>query len=531
MSRASIMPWARQEEDVQTAQQFMQALRARPDHEIAEEAYIPSDANVYTNSLKIGNHSWIAGEAIVRGDIEIGEHCTVNAKACISGKVKMGNGVRIASLTTIVGFNHGFDDITKPVYQQPCSFKGIVIEDDVWVGANVVITDGVTVGEHSILAAGSVVVKDVPPYSIVGGNPAKVIRDRRQPKRNDLQKAIANVNEQASNDWKAVLANSVVEHNGEQIYSDCQRGQPTVRAWCDAVEIARFFDDTPALASKDALIDRLQSYQEPKYGLILSPGAAIPERKDLVNIPDAYHFLAVGYALECLGSHVRDEITAITELSAEEIFEHVEGRDWVEGGWGCGSWWDCYGTGMYHNLKYHNKENNNRPEHMFGWLNTHCNPATGMWSPPSHKQGWLQAVNGFYRLTRGTYAQYGQALPFPESSIDTILSHCRLNEDFIEKNVTACNVLDIVHPLWLCAKQTDHRKDEIRQIMEKQVVAISKRWHKDLGFAFSKEYQPGLQGTEMWLSIFAIAVDYLGLSDELCYKPHGVHRLPPAYQL
>ena len=529
MSKVSVMPWIRTAEDIQEAQDHMNMLRAQPDHYIASEAYIPEDALVYTKSLHIDDHSYIASGAQVRGDVKIGKYCTINANACISGTVTMGDGVRIASLTTIVGFNHGFDDITKPVYQQPCSSKGINIGDDVWIGANVVICDGVTIGSHSIVAAGSVVVKNVPEYSIVGGSPARVIRDRRQPKRSSVEQAASTIGQQAAEDWKDVLKNCEVTNEDGTIYLDPQHNKPTVRAWCDAVEIARFFDELPPLASKDELVSRLQSCQEDKYGLLLSPHLSAPERKDLVTLPDGYHFLAVGYALECLGSNVRDEIKAIGMLSPEEIYQHVESRDWVEGGWGCGSWFDHYGTGMYHNLKYHDADN--RPEYMFGWLNTHCNPATGMWSPPSQTQGWLQAVNGFYRLTRGTYAQFGQDLPYPESSIDTILSHCRMNDNFIEKNVTACNVLDVIHPLWLCAKQTDHRKDEITAIFEAQLIAISKRWHAGKGFSFKPDIEPGLQGTEMWLSIAAIAADYLGVGDLLGYKPHGVHRLPPAHQL
>jgi len=63
-----------------------------------------------------------------------------------------------------------------PISRQKQSTSMIVIEDEVWIGANVVIVAGVTVGKHSVIAAGSVVTKDVPPFSIVVGNPAKVLK-------------------------------------------------------------------------------------------------------------------------------------------------------------------------------------------------------------------------------------------------------------------------------------------------------------------------------------------------------------------
>lgn len=520
------MPWQRQAEDIEAAQDFIQALRDRPNHSIADDAYVAPGADIHTESLAIGSQSWIAAHTLIRGNLSMGEHCSINPRVSIAGKVRMGDGVRIASFTTIIGFDHGIEDTSTPIFQQPCIQKGIHIGDDVWIGANVVICDGVQIGSHSVIAAGAIVVKDVPDYSLVGGNPARVIRDRRKPRRPSVEAALAESGERANDQWKNILRHCEAEIDGERIYLDPQKGQASVRAWCDAIEIARFFNEVPPLESAEGLIERLQSYQEPRYGLILSPGNQPPERKKLVHLPEGYHFLAVGYALECLGSHIRDEIKAISELSLGEVYAHLDTLNWTEHGWSCGDWVDIYTTGLYHNLRYH--ETTTRPEPIFGWLNTHCNPSTGMWSPPLQTDGWLQAVNGFYRLTRGSYAQFGHPLPYPESSIDTLLSHCRYYGNFLEKDITACNVLDIVHPLWLCSRQSDHRRDEIRAIMETQVLAIHKRWEKNRGFAFCPgAMKPGLQGTEMWLSILAIAADYLGLGKALGFQPQGVHRLAP----
>lgn len=140
----------------------------------APTAYVAAEAATLTIYLVLGEQSWIASHALVRGDVEFGAHITVNPYAMISGKVPCGDGVRIASHVSIVGFNHGFDDPSVPIHTQKHESLGIVIEDDVWIGANAVVLDGVTMGKGAVIAAGAVVSKDVPPMASVGGVPAKV---------------------------------------------------------------------------------------------------------------------------------------------------------------------------------------------------------------------------------------------------------------------------------------------------------------------------------------------------------------------
>jgi acetyltransferase-like isoleucine patch superfamily enzyme len=74
------------------------------------------------------------------------------------------------------GLNHGYQDITIVPRKQPLTKKMIIIEDEVWVGANSVIVAGITIGKHSVIGAGSVVTKDIPPFSVAIGNPARVIK-------------------------------------------------------------------------------------------------------------------------------------------------------------------------------------------------------------------------------------------------------------------------------------------------------------------------------------------------------------------
>ena len=110
--------------------------------------------------------------------------------------------MRIASHASIVGFNHGFDDPNVPIHAQKHYSAGIVIEDDVWIGANAVILDGVTVGKGAVIAAGAVVSKDVPPLAIVAGVPAKVVRRRGELAAASRRRGIAMLRSSAWAIWR-----------------------------------------------------------------------------------------------------------------------------------------------------------------------------------------------------------------------------------------------------------------------------------------------------------------------------------------
>ncbi len=114
------------------------------------------------------------------GNIEIGERCSINPYSILygHGNLKIGNDVLIAAHTIIIPANHVFDNVEKPINIQGISAKGITIEDNVWIGAGCKILDGVTIGKGAIIAAGAVVNKNVPPYTIVGGVPAKELKKR-----------------------------------------------------------------------------------------------------------------------------------------------------------------------------------------------------------------------------------------------------------------------------------------------------------------------------------------------------------------
>ncbi|KDN75068.1 acyltransferase [Streptomyces olindensis] len=114
------------------------------------------------------------------GSITIGSDCSLNNYVVLygAGGITVGDGCRIATGVVIVAFNHGVDDLTLPIRCQPITARGVVVEDDAWIGARSILLDGVTVGSGSVIGAGSVVTRDVPAYAMVAGNPARVLRRR-----------------------------------------------------------------------------------------------------------------------------------------------------------------------------------------------------------------------------------------------------------------------------------------------------------------------------------------------------------------
>ena len=113
--------------------------------------------------------------------LEIGDYSAIGAQSFIGcqGGVKIGSNVIMGPGVRIFSENHNYDDISVPIRLQGESRKGVVVEDDCWVGSGVTILDGVTIGSGSLIAAGSVVAKSIPPFSVVAGVPAKVIKVRK----------------------------------------------------------------------------------------------------------------------------------------------------------------------------------------------------------------------------------------------------------------------------------------------------------------------------------------------------------------
>ena len=114
------------------------------------------------------------------GTIKIGSRCSINPYTIIygHGNTIIGDNVLIAGHCMIIPSNHNYSNKTIPIKNQGQSKKGIIIQNDVWIGHGCTILDGVTIGEGAIISAGCVVNKNVPPYSINGGVPSRIIKMR-----------------------------------------------------------------------------------------------------------------------------------------------------------------------------------------------------------------------------------------------------------------------------------------------------------------------------------------------------------------
>ena len=114
------------------------------------------------------------------GDVTIGDYTRIGIHCTVIGPVCIGDHVNLAQGITVTALNHNFADSSRKIDEQGISTQPVVIGDDVWIGANAVILPGVTIGRHVVVAAGAVVTKDVPDYSLVAGIPAKVIKELRK---------------------------------------------------------------------------------------------------------------------------------------------------------------------------------------------------------------------------------------------------------------------------------------------------------------------------------------------------------------
>lgn len=134
------------------------------------------------NDVSLGIFCWIGTqieENHTKPKLTIGNRVHIGAYSMIlaADEILIGNNIIMSERVTIVDHIHDYRDVNVPVIDQPIKSTGrIVIENGCFIGINAVITGGVRVGEHSIIGANAVVTRDVPPFTVVGGVPAKIIK-------------------------------------------------------------------------------------------------------------------------------------------------------------------------------------------------------------------------------------------------------------------------------------------------------------------------------------------------------------------
>ena len=127
------------------------------------------------------NNCRIAANVYLHGPIEVGENVSINQHCHMEGPIWIGKDSRIGPSTSIFAFDHNFDESETLIRSQKVKSEGVHIGEDVWIGANVSIVDGVTIGAHSVVGIASVVTKNIPEYEVWAGNPCKKIGERKRP--------------------------------------------------------------------------------------------------------------------------------------------------------------------------------------------------------------------------------------------------------------------------------------------------------------------------------------------------------------
>jgi acetyltransferase-like isoleucine patch superfamily enzyme len=171
---------------------WAQAWQAALQQELSElenirfgtHCFIAPQANIFAEpgrTIDIGDNTAIAADTFIHGPVTIGKNVGINHGCSLDGGRKgitIGDNCRIASGVAMYAFDHGMAS-NAPIYQQPTRSQGIHLGCDVWIGSRACIRDGVNIADHAVVGIGAVVTHDVPAFSIVAGNPARIIGNRK----------------------------------------------------------------------------------------------------------------------------------------------------------------------------------------------------------------------------------------------------------------------------------------------------------------------------------------------------------------
>ncbi|MEX1368080.1 MAG: acyltransferase [Nannocystaceae bacterium] len=191
MQRMAWMPWLyhRAKPEIRAwAEPWQRRLQARlcavEQVTLGEGCFIAPDAQLFAEprrEIVLGDRCSVAAGCFVHGPVELGDEVSLNPRVVLDGGaagIAIGTGTRIAADVHVYAWDHGTAP-ERPIRDQPVRSRGITIGTDVWIGAGAGITDGVRIGDHAVVGLHAVVTRDVPPWAIVAGVPARVVGDRR----------------------------------------------------------------------------------------------------------------------------------------------------------------------------------------------------------------------------------------------------------------------------------------------------------------------------------------------------------------
>ena len=192
--RLSYMPWLywrlkpKHREWAEVWQQEWQAyLQEMESIKIGRDCFISPDAHLFAEpgrEIVIGDGSFIAADCVIHGPVTLGNKVALNHHITLDGGragIHLADNARLAAYCHIYAFNHGMK-LAQTIHEQAVSSEGVYIGEDVWLGANVGVVDGVRIGNFAVVGMDSTVTRDVPDYAIVAGSPAKQMGDRRDKK-------------------------------------------------------------------------------------------------------------------------------------------------------------------------------------------------------------------------------------------------------------------------------------------------------------------------------------------------------------
>jgi serine acetyltransferase len=147
--------------------------------------YVVLDAKGRGSSIAIGNQVLLGRNTILScsdSKLEIGHFVSFGPFCFLASRsqLRIGSNVAVGAGSYFLGGGHAYEDPNTAVIHQARTSQGITVEDNVWIGIGARILDGVHVGRNSIVGAGAVVAKDVPPWTVVMGNPARVVEKRKE---------------------------------------------------------------------------------------------------------------------------------------------------------------------------------------------------------------------------------------------------------------------------------------------------------------------------------------------------------------